>query len=247
MRKMLIVFWIILLGSTNAWAENVRLATGEWTPYTSKEIESYGFITEIISEVFKKMEITPKYEFHKWKRCYSLVKRGKVWAAFPYSYTEERAKEVLFSETVGESTTKFFCYKVDKAYKYETLMDLKPYRIGGVKGYFYEKAFEKAGLNVSYTSDEISALKRLMAGRVELMPLNELVGWSLIKRNFSDDANNFRTLDKAYDYAELKLIVSKQYPDSTRLLKRFDESLKSVKNTERYRAILKKYGLKADQ
>lgn len=244
MKKFCTLLVIFVLSSTHVWAEKVQLATGEWPPYTSKNLEGYGFITEIISEVFIEMGREPEYEFHQWKRCYSLVKRGKVWAGFPYSYTEERAKEVLFSDTVGESTTKFFYYKKEKDYPYQTLEDLQSYKIAGVKGYFYEEDFARAGLNVSYTSDEISALKRLVAGRVELMPLNELVGWAFIKEHFPDEADNFGTLQKAYNVSELQLIVSKDYPNSTELLNLFNEALKKVKTSERYTTILMKYGLK---
>ena len=76
------------------------------------------------------------------------------------------------------------------------------------------------------------------------MPLNELVGWALIKKEFPDEVDNFGTLLKAYSVSELKLVVSKEYPDSMELLKRFNEALKKVKTMESYEAILTKYGLK---
>ncbi len=234
---------IILLSSTSIWAEKVQLVTGEWEPYTSEHLEGYGFITEIISEVFKEIDMEPEYMFHPWQRCYSLVKRGKVWAAFPYSYTEKRAQEVLFSDTVGESTSKFFYYKTDHGVQYETLEDLKPYKIGGVKGYFYEEEFEQADLNVTYTSDEISALKKLAAGRVDFMPLNELVGWGLIRKHFPDNVQDFGTLATPYNVTELKLIVSKDYPTAQELLNQFNAALEHVKTMESYRTILTQYGL----
>ena len=233
----------LLMSSSLTRADTLKLATGEWTPYSSETLEGYGFITEIVSKVLKDMEITPEYEFHPWDRCYSLVKRGKVWAAFPYSYTEKRAAEVLFSETIGESTTKFFYYDRQQSIPYEGLEDLRPYKIAGVKGYFYEQAFQDAGLEVSYTSDEISALKRLSAGRVDLMPLNELVGWALIRKLFPADIKKFGVLEKAYDTSELKLIVSKEYAGGEELLQQFNDRLQQVKQTDAYRAILIKYGL----
>jgi polar amino acid transport system substrate-binding protein len=233
----------------DAQSDTVPLVTGEWAPYTSETLEGQGFITEIISEVLLDMGVEPSYEFHQWKRCYSLVVRGQVWAAFPYAYTEERAQEVLFSETVGESTTKFFYYQTPKTETYETLEELKPYKIAGVKGYFYEEEFIRVGLDVSYTSDETSALKRLAAGRVDLLPLNELVGWALIKQHFPDQTHEFGTLPEPYSISELKLIVSKDYPRGLELLEQFNVSLKRVKTTEDYKAILRKYGLtsKTDQ
>ena len=247
MKKLLfchmMILMIFLMSSTRVWAETLTLATGEWTPYSSETLEGYGFITEIITEVLTEMNMTPEYAFHPWTRCYSLVKRGKVWAAFPYSYTEERAEEVLFSETIGESTTKFFYYNKGQSYPYERLEDLRPYKLAGVKGYFYEQDFQHAGLDVSYTSDELSALKRLAAGRVDLMPMNELVGWALIQKHFPAEAKNFGTLEKAYDTNELKLIVSKDFPNASELLQRFNEALRHVTQSDAYRAIFTKYGL----
>jgi polar amino acid transport system substrate-binding protein len=150
---------------------------------------------------------------------------------------------VLFSETIGESTTKFFYYNKKQPFSYESLEDLRPYKLAGVKGYFYEQDFQDNGLDVSYTSDELSALRRLIAGRVDLMPLNELVGWALIRKHFPDKAEKFGDLEKAYDTSELKLIVSKEYAGGTELLQQFNETLQQVKQTEAYRAIFTKYGL----
>lgn len=239
----MMVLGVLLMSSPCLGAETLTLATGEWTPYSSETLEGYGFITEIISETLSQMGVTPQYEFYPWARCYSLVKRGKVWAAFPYSFTEERAEEVLYSERIGESTTKFFYYDKERPYPYETLKDLRSYKIAGVKGYFYEQDFRNNKLDVSYTSDELSALKRLAAGRVDLMPMNELVGWALIRKHFPEQADKFGTLEKPYDTNELMLIVSKDFPDGETLLQQFNEALRQVKQTDAYREIFAKYGL----
>jgi polar amino acid transport system substrate-binding protein len=42
--------------------------------------------------------------------------------------------------------------KTRRLYEYETLEDLRPYKLGGVIGYFYEDLFNKAGLEVDYVS-----------------------------------------------------------------------------------------------
>lgn len=243
MKQIVILTVILALSPVSIQADTLPLATGEWLPYTSENLEGYGFITEIVTAVLREMQIEPQYTFETWKRCYSLVLRGDVWAAFPYSYTEERADEVLFSDVVGESTTKFFYYGSGQSYAYTTLEDLQPYRIAGVKGYFYEEAFSEAGLNVSYTADETSALKRLQAGRVDLMPLNELVGWALIREVFPDQADQFHTVDTPYDVSELMLVASPQYPGAQEYLEQFNQALQRVKQSETYRDILRKYGL----
>ncbi len=232
-----------LVISLDSWAETVTLATGEWPPYTSEQREGYGFITEILSQVFEEMEVEPKYEFHTWEECYELVKHGNIWAAFPYGYTEERAEEVLFSATVGDSTTKFFYYSIPPAETYVTLEELQPYTIVGITGYFYEEDFRRAGLNVTYVNDETQALHKLFAGEAQLLPLNELVGRALIKQLFPEHTEEFDTLDTPYNVNELKLIVSKDYAESAELLKLFNKELKRFKKTKYYNTILRKYGL----
>jgi len=243
MKKWLVLFLFLLFTSANVQAGKVKLATGEWVPFTSEGLENYGFFTEIISEVFKEMGVEAEYVFYPWRRCYDSVKKGKAWAAFPYSYTEERAKEVLYSDQIAYSTTKFFYYKNNKDYEYETLEDLRPYKLGGVIGYFYEKLLNKAGLEVDYVPKELNAIEKLMVRRIELLPLNELVGWHLIKKHFSDEENNFGTLEKAFSRDALHLIVSKKYPDTRELLKEFNAALKRVKENDTYKSILKKYNI----
>jgi len=153
------------------------------------------------------------------------------------------AKEVLFSDSVGESKTMFFYYGKKKDYKYDTLESLKPFRIGGIVGYFYEEDLKKAGLQVDYAPDELSAIRKLVAGRMELLPLNELVGRYHIRKTFSDRQSDFRTLEKPYSVDALNVIVSKQYPNASALLERFNTHLKKVKAGDSYKAILKKYGI----
>ena len=101
----LIVFLVLGAGLR---AEAIKLATGEWAPYTSAALADYGFFTEIVSEVFAKMNVDVEYVFYPWRRCYDAVVKNLVWAAFPYSFTAERAKEVIYSDTIAYSTSRFW-------------------------------------------------------------------------------------------------------------------------------------------
>jgi len=243
-----IICWACLAIPAAAKAEPIKLATGEWAPYVSESLEKKGFLMEIISEVFKEMHLEADYVFYPWRRCYESVVMGKVWAAFPYSYTKERAEEVLFSDKITFSVTRFFTHKTSKGYQlaekpgsYNTLSDLKPYRIGGVIGYFYEQDFNRAGLHMDYVSKEIHAIEKLIMGRIDFFPVNELVGWYIIKNNFSNHAERFSVLEKPYSTNDLNLIVSKKYPDAINLLKRFNAALEIVKDRYIYKSILERY------
>jgi len=127
------------------------------------------------------------------------------------------------------SKTVFFYYDRGKSagkYRANSLEDLKKYKIGGVTGYFYEESFKEAGLKIDYVNSEINALEQLKIGRIDLMPVNELVGWNLINTHFPEDAHHFKTLAKPLNINSLRLIVSKDYPESKKLLERFNRALR---------------------
>ena len=226
---MFLALVMILLSTPISKAQKISLATGEWIPYTSANMDDKGNFTNKVSIVFQEMGEDPNYLFYPWRRCFDSVVKSRVWAAFPYSFTEKRAKDVWFSDMLSCSKTVFFYYDPNngsKNFHFSRLEDLKPYQLGGVTGFFYEESFKKAGLSVDYVSKEINAIEKLKLGRIDLMPVNELVGWNLINNHFPADAHNFKTLPKSLSVEPLHLIVSKDYPGSKVLFDRFNEALK---------------------
>jgi len=242
--KFLLIPVILFLFYVSAHAEKIVLATGEWPPFTSDTMERKGFVSEIVTQVLNSMNIESEIKFYPWRRCYQYVLWNKVWAAFPYSYTEERAKEVLFSDDVAFSTTKFFYYSnapQKPSFEYNQLTDLRQYKVGAIIGYYYEEQFKQAKLNVDYVSKEKMALEKLFLGRTQLLPLNEMVGWNLIKKTFPDNALNFGTLEKPLDRKSLKLLVNKENQKSVDLLKQFNAQLQVFMNSKQYQDIIEKY------
>ncbi len=210
-------------------AEKLPMATGEWVPFTSASMKDYGQFTKRVSIVCKEMGVEPEFIFYPWPRCFDSVEKGRVWAAFPYSYTKKRAQRVWFSDMLSCSKTVFFYYsrgKPPREYRFDSLKDLKRYKIGGVSGYFYEESFKKAGLQVDYVNKEINGMEKLKLGRIDLMPVNDLVGWNLVKTKFPADAANFKTLARPLSVDPLRLIISKDFPGSKILFDRFNRALR---------------------
>ncbi len=230
-------------GANEIPSEPVRLVTSDWSPYTSSTMPGHGFFTELVSAVFAEMGLTPSYSFYPWKRCRCNVACGKAWAAFPYTKTAERAAILDFSDSVSSSTTRFFYYGSDKKYFYTSIADLKKYKIGGISGYFYKEIFAEEGIKVFYAPDEKSAFNMLREGRIDLLALNEMVGWHIINMNFEEEKDAFHTLPKALSNNSLRLMVSRSYPGTEILLQRFNEALAKVKANGKIEEILDKYGL----
>ena len=248
MRRLLIALTtMLLMASFSATAtERVKILTGEWAPYTSENLEGYGFFAEIITAVFEEMGMQVDYEFHTWKRCESLLKSGEAFAAMPYVVTEERKKYYDFSNVVAVSTGRFFYLKakIHEEVLWEKYTDLKPYRVGGVLGYWYERPFIEAKLTVEFVQAEEGIMKRLQAGRVDLVPMDELVGWAMLKNIAPNELADFDTLKKPINVSELHLMISKNYPNANEIREKFNVALKTIKRNGVYSRILKKYNIK---
>jgi polar amino acid transport system substrate-binding protein len=245
MRKIgfLISIFILSYHLTYA-AEKLVVVTGEWPPYTGESMDNKGFVSEIVTKVIKSMNMEVEIRFYPWRRCYQYVLWDKAWAAYPYSFTEERAKEVEFSDDVAFSTTKFFYHSRSgqkPTFLYNELSDLRQYQLGGVIGYYYEEQFKQAKLNIDYVAKEKMALEKLFLGRFQLLPLNEMVGWELIRSIFPNNVNQFGSLDKPLDRKSLKLIVKKKNQKSLKLLEKFNTQLKQFMQSKTYQLIIDKY------
>jgi polar amino acid transport system substrate-binding protein len=244
MKKSVFMIAVFLLVNVAFASEKIVVVTGEWPPYTSKSMSNKGFVSEIVTNVVSMMNMEAEVKFYPWRRCYQNVLWNKAWAAYPYSFTEERAKEVAFSGDVAFSTTKFFYYKGNKKkseFVYDKLIDLRQYKLGGVIGYYYEEQFTKAKLNVDYVAKEKMALEKLFLGRTQLLPLNEMVGWELIRNTFPDKVDMFGSLEKPLDRKSMQLIVNKKDQKSMDLLKKFNTQLDIFMKSKKYQSIINKY------
>ncbi len=236
---LLILLWTGFPGQ--APAEPVRIATGDWPPYASENSQHRGVATEIVTRTFRKMGVAVEVVFYPWARCYESVRTGRVWGAFPYARTEERAAEVDFSDTILYSASKLFYFdNPPENLRFQTVSDLKGYRIGGVSGYYYESMLNAASIDGDYAPHLRNGLEKLMLGRTDLFVANELVGWFLIHQTFPENAHRFGTLATPLDRHGLRMIVSRRRTPEEPLLTVFNKALAAVKDELFYRTLLEK-------
>ena len=247
MRQVLCLVVAISLLSLSAAAQTrtIVVGTGEWAPYTSEKLDNYGFFSEIVSAAAKEAGLNLEIKFFPWKRGENMAENGQIFAVFPYIRTADREKVFLFSDPVAPSKGKFFYLKsrLKGDLSWTKPADLKPYTIGGVVGYWYEKEFKAVGLDLDMVFDEETNFTKLKAGRIDLAASEELVGWQLITKLFPNDKNLFTVSKQSVNVSDMMLMVSRTYPDASTILILFNDGLKKLKANGKYAAILKKYHL----
>jgi len=241
MRHALIIILVCMMYNVSALAEQkeLLLATGEWPPYTSKQLDGYGFITQIITEIVQEMGMEPKYTFYPWKRAEKMTQEGFYFGAFPYAVTQERLKVFDFSNLIYENKTILFYNKTHLKQKpsWKILTDLKPFLIGGVNGYSYIPDFEKAGLKTEYVTLDEQNIKKLYHKRIDLAVIDLLVGWDLIQTLYPQKKHIFDTIDKPVKIGNSHLMISNKYPNNQFLKKQFNAALETIKHKGIYNRI----------
>lgn len=223
-------------------SDEILVVTGEYPPYTGEDLEGGGFTTAIVEAVFAEMGQPVKIEYYPWPRCEAMVQNGEAWGTFPYTPTEERKADFLFSDDLVLGRAAWFYYgDAFDGFQYETLSDLKEYRIGGVEGYFYLESLQEAGLSVDMANDDLANFNKLRADRIDMFPANEYVGWWIIQTNLPDDVDSFHTLEQPYNVNVLSMMASQSYPDSEKWLQEFNEALARIRDKGTYQQIFEQY------
>lgn len=218
-------------------------------PYVSANPKR-SFLTELLPEVGKEMGVKFAFRFMPWPRCEREAGAAKVWATMPYVPTPEREAKFLFSQPLYAKKTLFFYYSpVDKGFPqtFDALSELQEFRIGGVRGYYYEELLAKAGLEVDAATSEESSFKKLRAGRVDLAPAVDAVGWAVIRKLFPpEEQANFHVVTTPLAIGNNYLMTSRAYPQSEQLLERFNQALAKLRRNGVYKTIAERHGLTVD-
>ncbi len=77
MRKLVLACLLLVAISLNSFAhETVKLATGEWSPFTSESNPKGQIAETIIKESFNLENIAVEFLYYPWKRSYAYAKKG---------------------------------------------------------------------------------------------------------------------------------------------------------------------------
>ncbi len=215
-------------------AENktITISTGEWPPFLSEKMKYHGVAARIISESFAQQNIQVSYGWFPWKRSYNNVKNGSWDASAIWAITEDRSKELLFSDPVIENKTVLF-FRKDSYIDWKSYEDLSGIVIGGTNGYFngmeFDKA-EKSGLiTVDRTSTESHNFKKLAANRIDAVVAEIDTGYEIMHRLLKPEQieSIIVSPQKIASFSN-HLVISKKIKNGEELLSTFNKGLKQL-------------------
>lgn len=232
--------WKVLLfgvmSSPLAGAETITLSNGEWLPYLSQSLPHFGAVSRVVTEAFALEGITVKYVFRPWPRAYAEAQRGLVAGSLVWSVGEartDRAREFLSSDVVLESHSVFF-HRKGFDFRWRSDADLAGIRIGGVAGYEYR--FEGiAGITIERAQTEELNLRKLVAGRVDVVPASLDVGRYILRTKFKpEEAASIVATPGRYYNTQYRLIMRRADAASAGYIERFNRGLRKLKESGKY-------------
>ncbi|MGL1901506.1 MAG: transporter substrate-binding domain-containing protein [Fibrobacterales bacterium] len=230
-----LVFVLLFSCTTSFCNDTITIATGEYPPFLSQELQFSGVGLKIISEIFESEGVTVIYGFFPWKRSYHYVASGEWDASATWSYKIEREKDVKYSDPLYHSTYVLF-HRKENPVNWNTLSDLKQFSLGATKSYTYTsefyKAIEDSILTVEFAASDEMNLKKLVGKRFDAVPLNIDVGYYLLHSKFTKKQTLTITHSpQRFSSKPTHLIFSKKNPRTPELLKKFNRGLQKLKDS----------------
>jgi len=217
MFKVILAVFSLFVLATNALALDLQIITEiapplNYTDNGTEEGKVIGTSTEIVQEIQKRIGDTTRIEVMPWARGYNIVQSKPN--VMLYSTTRTEAREVLFKWVgpIAKNEWVFFAKK-GSGIKIASLDDAK--KVGSIGAYrddVREQFLKEKGFtNLDTASDPLTLVKKLMAGRNDLL-VSDILEGALTAKDAGFDPSELEpvfTIKKA----DLYCAFSKGTPD----------------------------------
>lgn len=210
--------------------------------YSEGILKLTGFEIEISREIFSRLGVVPDYRVYPWARCIQMMKSGTSDVILTIFKNSERMKYLYYpAEFTVNQPNALFKLKGSGVTFDGDFNKLKGNLIGVKTSTSYGENFDRAKFlrkeQVPFTESVISLVenKRVSLGVGSVAQLKYLM-------NQKGIADKFTFLKPLISQEHLYIAFSKARKQK-KLSEEFSENLARFKKTEKYKKILKKYGI----
>ena len=236
---LLLCFCLSLLVPAAAGAEKLTVATGEWPPWTGAGLPDQGYVLQLIREAFALSGHQVKYEFLPWARALAMTVEGGVDASAYWYKCPRVERDCYCSKALTREKIVFFRKKSLRIRKWKKLQDLTGYRIGASLGVTYTEEITRLGregvLTVDHAKDNLTNFRKLVHGRIDLLPSPMAFGLKILRDNFPPQVAKSIVIDPRPLYVRTgHLIFPRKAEKSKTLLQDFNKGLDLLIKSGRY-------------
>jgi len=211
--------------------------------FVSDKMDSYGVLAEIVTTAFADRNITVKYQFKERSQAFLYNKWGRSCMSFPWTKNNDTWLYSEISDPIMVSEVNFFYEKnqLVNGIKYDDLYDLKDYRVGGLKGAFYEKFFD--GMSFDYRSydNAYHLLKALTLKKIDTLPMDKHLFLDAVKEYMPHKLEEFAHHEKPMVKKANYILFSKKCANRHYYLQAFNQGFQNIQQDGRFDKILERY------
>lgn len=251
MFRLFSLLYVLLSATANIHAETVSIASGEWPPYVSEDLNNEGVVSDIIRSAYASVGLEVDFLYFPWNRSFNLTRRGVHHATPVWAKNPEREQQFLFTPSPVARQVVAFYYHVDNPVTWEQIWSMdydQAPKIGATLGYHYSPKF------TDYDNNNLFRLRRspsdednfrlLLNKEIDVFPINLTVGQEMVKKNFTQQQQQqLAILPQALQVTDLFLMFSKKNPDSERFSQLFEQGLQNIRADGTMDKIVKQHGL----
>jgi polar amino acid transport system substrate-binding protein len=221
----------------------IRLASGDWPPYTGQELPGYGCDSRIVAEAFALEGVTVEYGFFPWARSYRLAASGEWDGTLEWENTPTHQEDFYVSRDYISKQEWVFFYRRADRFDWQSMADLDGKIIGVTTQYAYSDAFvelrEKGTVTFEEAASDESNFKKLLAGRIDIFPMERRVGYTILATRFTP-AERAQLVDHPNPVSQFLayLLLSKAVPQNEQRIEQFNRGLNRLQENGRYDEIM---------
>lgn len=237
-----LALWLILtLAAASPHAENLRMVAEYWPPYVDQAAKGHGLAIDLVTTVLTRARYNYSIDYQPWPRALEGGKIGVYDLIANIWYSADRAKDLDYSEPYLVNDIRLVKRK-NSDIKFRKMSDLSGLMVGVVKEYAYPKEFASASNIIKIdNADMLPALGGLIRGEYDLV-IGDLNALNYLFLKFlPNESRQLEILPKSVGMSKLYVAASKSNPKHARIIKDFNEALRSIQKDGTYQSIIQSH------
>jgi polar amino acid transport system substrate-binding protein len=219
----------------------VTLMASTSPPYSDRKLPDQGLAMELVSHVLKRAGYAPEISFLVWSRAMEGVDIGLYDALAAAWYSDDRAKQYLFSEPYLNSKLILLKLRSDPS-MYPDKSFLRGKRLGTQVDFAYGINFDEiAGLQVVPENHAIQNLLSLLNKKVDVVIGDQRTLAMQLSEYLPNDVHKFEVIDAKLPNRPRHLAASREIGSSEKLIADFNRALTATRKDGSAQAIIAKW------
>lgn len=218
----------------------LHFATTDYPPYSGPSLQGGGAMNTATSKMFARLGCQVVIDYLPWARVY--VAKGRYDGILLLWPGEVKAMGLIGYQPIFTSRLGFFGLS-NRAIDVSSEQALKSSRIGLTRGYGYPGKLRNAGFRLDESNDDISNIRKLLAGHVDLVALEKASGQFLIDRESHLPTARIVWQEPAYAEMPLGIAIVADKPESTSNVKLLAQAVAQFKATGELAKIARQYSV----